>query len=161
MIHKYIPTKKDRNMLKIILTVFVAVSLVACKSNIKEEVACSNQDWHQLGVTTAKQGKSVRTFNKYRDNCGDTLDKNAMAQYLDGYSKAIIEYCTYDNGYNIGETGLSKPDICPTELTEKFEKGYSDGARYLAIVKDEMKKENEKQYTTPNTTYSNEGPKEQ
>jgi hypothetical protein len=139
-------------MNKIFLITSLAICLIACKSTVKEAVTCTGIDWYKLGVTTAAQGKSVRTFNRYRDNCGDSLDKDAMPLYLEGYSKSIIQYCTFDNGYQLGNTGSENPNICPTELTEKFDKGFQKGLHDLTLLKDQLKNESERRHIEPETS---------
>lgn len=139
-------------MNKILLNASLAICLVACKSNVKEEVTCTGIDWYELGMTTATQGKSVRTFNRYRDNCGDNLDKNAMHLYLDGYSKGIIQYCTFENGYQLGNTSLENPNICPTELSEQFDKGFQKGLHDLTLLKNQLKNDSERRHIKSETS---------
>lgn len=109
-----------------IFGLLIAASLSGCAGSVKE-VSCAGLDWEDFGYQTGKKGKSVRTFDPYRDGCGENLEPGAMNQYLDGYTRGIIEFCTYENGYELGSENKALPDVCPTELKPAFAKGHSVG----------------------------------
>lgn len=114
-------------MYKLIATLCLML-LVGCGGNVKS-VTCTGIDWNDLGYTTATNGKSVRTFDAYRDQCGSNLEENAMDSYLEGYTKGVIEYCTFDNGHLLGSQNRAIGSSCPIEVRSIFEKGYAQGAR--------------------------------
>lgn len=122
-------------MYKVALGLLI-VALMGCSSY--KQVACSGKDWYQLGFDTAATGKSVRTFDSYRDQCGSDLEDIAMDQYLDGYTKGIVGYCTYDNGYELGSTNRQVVVTCPHEIREEFEKGYHQGLAVFSQKEDMM-----------------------
>lgn len=106
----------------------ISVVLIGCGGNVKTDLVCSGQDWSKLGYETAMSGNSVRTFDRYRDDCGNKLEKQAMDAYLDGFTRGVLEYCTYENGYAIGLSGKPMPDACPLEARENFAKGFRLGS---------------------------------
>jgi len=99
--------------------------LTACGGNVKE-VACTG-DWHDVGYQTALDGEHVRTFEKYKTSCGESLVAEAKDRYLDGYTKGVIEYCTYDNGYKLGKRNIKIESTCPYEISMDFRRGYKVG----------------------------------
>ncbi len=101
--------------------------LTACGGNVKQDLACTGENWEALGYSTATSGKSVRSFDRYRDGCGDKLEKNAIRTYLDGYTRGILEFCTFDKGYELGFGNKTLPDVCPVELRDQYVKGYRKG----------------------------------
>jgi hypothetical protein len=101
--------------------------LSGCGGNTKNDVACSGLDWEKLGFDTATSGQSVRTFDSYRKSCGKDLETGAMDTYIDGYTRGVIEYCTYENGYSMGVANKPIPEVCPVEAAGNFSKGYKVG----------------------------------
>lgn len=128
-------------MYKFIVTLCITL-LVGCGGNVKP-VACTGVDWTSLGQTTATSGKSVRTFDAYRDQCGSNLEEGAMDSYLDGYTKGIIEYCTFENGYSLGSLNRSVEATCPLEVRSGFERGYAQGTRERNERLSELNREKE------------------
>lgn len=90
-------------------------------------------------------GKSVRTFDAYRDGCGENLEAGALNSYIDGYTRGIVEFCTYEHGYEYAAQNLSMPDVCPTELKSAFEKGYAVGKFELREKLSELNRKQEDQ----------------
>ncbi|MFY8350618.1 DUF2799 domain-containing protein [Pseudoalteromonas sp. SSM20] len=105
------------------------MALAGCQSiPTDNEFVCSTQtDWHQLGLTTAQKGKSVRAFDNYKAQCGDALPQNAQDLYLDGFTIGIKEYCTYENGFELAQKDIENPNVCPFEIRAEFDKGYKIG----------------------------------
>jgi len=124
-------------MYKIILPIF-AVALTACSSTTQSVNLdnCSQSNWSEFGYETAISGKSVRHFNKFEEQCGENLAKNAKSQYLDGFTIGIKEYCTYDNGFKLASKSLPNKNTCPFELRAEFDKGY----KVAALVQKELQK---------------------
>ena len=90
------------------------IALAGCQSTTTDnEFVCSTQtDWHQLGLTTAQKGKSVRAFDNYKAQCGDALPQNAQDLYLDGFTIGIKEYCTYENSRQSRHFLHNKSNYC-------------------------------------------------
>ncbi|HMU66860.1 MAG TPA: DUF2799 domain-containing protein, partial [Cellvibrionaceae bacterium] len=104
----------------------MAIALSGCAGGVKE-VACSGQNWAGFGYKMGSEGRSVHEFDSHRSACGSNLEKGALKAYLDGYTRGIIEYCTYDNGYMVGSKNQSISDNCPAELRASYTKGYNLG----------------------------------
>lgn len=132
-------------MNKIITVAITVFTLAACQSTAEkaqEQVSCSS-NWVDLGYEVAVDGKSVRTFTKYEEMCKESINANAKSDYLDGYTKGIVEYCTYDKGFDLGESGQINKKVCPHELRQDFDKGFLAGHRALEEKKDQVRKEAE------------------
>lgn len=103
--------------------------LMSCSGNAKN-VGCTEsekRDWYQVGYQTALDGKSIRSFDEYQSRCDGKIDKIAKNSYIDGYTKGIMEYCTYDKGYDLGINNFEDPKTCPFELRSAFNDGYKRG----------------------------------
>jgi hypothetical protein len=132
-------------MYKIITVAMTICTLAACQSTTEKaqiQVSCSG-NWADVGYKVALDGKSVRTFTKYEESCKESISANAKPDYLDGYTKGIVEYCIYETGFNLGESGQLNKKICPHELRQDFDKGFLAGRRALVEKKDRVKKEAE------------------
>ena len=106
----------------------IALSIIFITSNAyADKISCTGNDWVEVGLKTATSGLSVRSFNKYKKKCGSRLEENAQSLYLDGYTKGVIEFCTFDKGYEYGSNKLDLPEVCPYEVRENFVKGYNLG----------------------------------
>lgn len=136
-------------MYRLLTLCALTVTLVGCGGNVKQ-VSCVGKDWLQLGYDTAMAGESVRTFDTYRKQCADNLEKNAMTIYIDGYTKGVMEYCTYDNGFILGGQNKSIKNICPPELRELFNRGYNVGLAELKIKMRDLEKITEERDRDPN-----------
>lgn len=113
-------------MLRIICCLTTVVALTGCAGNVKR-ISCTENDWARIGYETAVAGKSVRTFDAYSDQCVESPGDSAKKTYVDGFMKGIIEYCTVENGYELGVENRSHAGACPVELRSEFEKGYRLG----------------------------------
>lgn len=110
-----------------ILASLSLLALAGCQSN-DYAVSCSSQtDWESVGLETAQNGKNVRSFETYKSSCGEQLPENAKSLYLDGYTVGIKDYCSYENGFKVGEKGLENPNVCPFEIRAEFDKGHKLG----------------------------------
>jgi len=116
--------------------------LASCGGNVKNQ-QCTGVDWDQHGYETAKAGKSPRDFNRYRDGCGDKLEAGATDTYLDGYTRGLVEFCTYENGYARGFSNKSMDNACPVEMRSKYERGYKVGLLELKEKINMLKLRNE------------------
>lgn len=115
------------NVGKSVLVMFSLLMVaVGCSTNGRK-VACTGENWRQMGYDLASEGESVRRFDRYRDQCGDGLEDGAMSAYLDGYSEGLVEHCTYDHGYNRGFNNQAPIKVCPTEMRALYMKGYTEG----------------------------------
>jgi hypothetical protein len=122
-------------MYRLLILGALTVALTGCGGNVKQ-ISCAGNDWLQLGYDTAMAGKSVRSFDTYRKQCAENLEKEAMTIYLDGYTRGVMEYCTYDNGFVLGGQNKAIKNICPPELRTLFDRGYNVG---LAELKTKMR----------------------
>ncbi|MFT7560827.1 MAG: hypothetical protein ACI93R_002750 [Flavobacteriales bacterium] len=113
--------------MKYLLILFTAVIFTACGSNSIKDFNCETSDWTKLGFETAVSGKSVRHFDNYKNACGAKITDAVIDQYVNGYTLGVVEYCTQENGFDIGERGDAIPSVCPIEYREIFMSGYYKG----------------------------------
>lgn len=133
----------------ILLTLFLS----ACSSTETFITAeqCGTQNWKKLGYSSAMKGESIRVFDQVKKICNSQQASLAQPIFVDGYSDGLIEYCTFDNGFKIGESGLTSDSICPLELRKEFLAGY----RQAKLIRDqtlaEMEREKRMRESMPNS----------
>lgn len=126
-------------MYKAIITILFTFSIFSCGNNVKN-IACTDNNWTEIGYEVALSGKSVREFERYKEQCG-TLGNAEKDLYLAGYTKGIAEFCTYDSGYQLGLRNAELLNICPYEIRTKFVQGYDVGSREYKIIMVNMERE--------------------
>lgn len=124
-----------RRTLKIFATGLMAASalaLSACSSVVSEEV-CEVGNWESQGFEDGSKGRSPDRLNKIVKACteyGLSVDNQS---WLKGYEAGLPRYCTYERGYERGESGSSYNQVCGGELAEEYGPGYEEGRQRYAI----------------------------
>jgi hypothetical protein len=103
-----------------------SIFLAGCTGNVKD-FACTGQNWAEFGYKMGAEGRSVHEFDAHKSSCGANLEKGAVKAYLDGYTRGIVEFCTFDNGYALGNKKMPMNEHCPLEVKASFAKGYAAG----------------------------------
>jgi len=129
-------------MKKYIAMVILGSALSGCQSTteagMQAENLCTGSNWAEVGHKSAMSGLSVREFNKYQESC-QNLPEEGRSAYLEGYTAGIKEYCTYENGFKVGESGVKNPNVCPLESRENYNVGFNNGHLTLKDKKDQLR----------------------
>lgn len=64
-----------------------------------------------------------------------------MEEYLQGYDRGIVRYCTVTNGYKRARAGQAYPQACSANLFPDFERGFELGGEAFEQV-DRLKRAN-------------------
>ena len=115
-------------MLKKIALTLSVIALTGCNSAPENQVNCHPESWQLTGENTASKGQSIRHFDNFINYCGERLPVNAKAEFIQGYTKGLAEYCTYTNGYEQGIANLALTNICPAERRTAFVNGHKTGS---------------------------------
>ena len=91
---------------------------------------CEGADLFELGRQHGSQGiqwpppekASPETFQ-----CVPEANAENEQKYLIGYRSGLSDYCTEENGFNIGSSGLDYLSVCPTLSEREFLKGMQKG----------------------------------
>lgn len=110
-----------------IMFITAATMLLAGCASTANRVSCVDNDWTKIGYDTAIDGKTVRAFEGYSDKCLEPVGDKAKKSYVDGFTKGILEFCTFENGYLQGSENLSIKEVCPVEVRSAYVKGYNQG----------------------------------
>lgn len=111
-----------------------ALALSACSSVVSEEV-CQVGNWEAQGFEDGSKGRSPDRLNKIVEACteyGLSVDNQA---WLKGYEAGLPRYCTYERGYERGESGSSYNQVCGGPLAEEYGPGYEEGRHRYEIYR--------------------------
>jgi hypothetical protein len=115
--------------------------LLSCASN--ETLPCATTDWYELGRRHGTRGALENEVQNLKFACANEDEKgDAMALYESGRSLGLAEYCTEENGFEMGRTGQKYLSVCPVILEEAFMVGYKRGSRASDIqsINEKLKK---------------------
>lgn len=111
-----------------------SILLDGCAS-ISED-ACLAGSWSDIGYKDGAKGKSRGKLADYAETCGKygvTPDRTA---YLTAYESGLDSYCTFDQGFSLGENGSEFNQVCSTRTVSGFAEGYDDGRALYEIRKE-------------------------
>ncbi len=107
------------------LLCLVALGFSGCATMNEKE--CLLADWHTIGYEDGVRGVSADVIGKHRKACADhgvAPDRNA---YMAGRSEGLKQFCTSQNGFNLGERGGHYNGVCPSDLEPNFLDAYHAG----------------------------------
>jgi hypothetical protein len=105
---------------------------------------CATTDWYELGRRHGATGSPESEGKVLKMSCNSEEEKqDALALYENGRSLGIAEYCTEENGFEMGRTGQKYLGVCPMVLEETFRVGYKRGERAskLQSINEKLKKQ--------------------
>ena len=121
--------------LQIVIAIAIA-SLAGCAGSLSEN-QCKANDWYTVGYADSSQGFDTSRLLRHDDACLDHGIVPDRAQYTAGWNAGIQQFCTPENGFDLGAHGSSYNRVCPSDLEPEFHAGYSNG-RTLFIATNEV-----------------------
>ncbi len=106
------------------------VALVAGCSTLSVEertAVCANSDWYRFGVNDGTLGVPSSERGSLFAECAEFGHPVDAAAYQAGRAEGLKEYCTVENGYQVGYNGRRYQQICPADLEPDFLQGYAQG----------------------------------
>lgn len=125
----------NRRKIKLLSIGLMAVStlaLSACSSVVSQEV-CEIGNWESQGFEDGSKGRSPDRLNKIVEACteyGLSVDNQS---WLKGYEAGLPRYCTYERGFERGESGSSYNQVCGGELAAEYAPGFEDGRQRYQV----------------------------
>ncbi|MGB7433031.1 MAG: DUF2799 domain-containing protein [Ahrensia sp.] len=105
----------------------VIIGLSGCATLNEDQ--CAVTDWQQLGQSDGARGLSPDRIASHREACSKfNLPVDAPA-WQAGWQLGIRQYCTFENGIEIGQRGSFGSNFCPVDLAEDFRIGNQAGKR--------------------------------
>lgn len=91
------------------------------------EDQCSVTDWQQLGQSDGARGLSPDRIASHREACSKFNIPVDAPAWQAGWQVGIRQYCTFENGVEIGERGTLGSNFCPADQVEDFRLGNRAG----------------------------------
>lgn len=111
---------------KIVVMLGLSLSILGGCASISEE-DCQIGAWSEYGYEDGVKGKSSDRVSDYAKTCAEHGVKPDIDAYLASYERGIQRYCTYQQGYELGENGSSYNQACAGDLAADFAAGYDEG----------------------------------
>ncbi|HSF94664.1 MAG TPA: DUF2799 domain-containing protein [Thermohalobaculum sp.] len=108
-----------------------AILLSGCTilSPAERAAACDATDWETFGYNDGLLGVPVsRRASRFAD-CAKLGVPADLAAYDAARAQGLQEYCTVENGYEVGYSGRRYRGVCPPDLAPSFIQGYDQGRR--------------------------------
>ncbi len=118
--------------LRVFSLIAIAISLSACASKSVDRAGCDQRDWYELGRHDGAQGSTNDQLSKYSSDCR-RLRPDWESMYANGRNAGLVEYCTSENGFELGRMGITYMYVCPSQLEPAFLSGYRKGQRARAL----------------------------
>jgi hypothetical protein len=94
---------------------------------------CQVADWRLVGYQDGVLGKSAAAIGEYHRDCAEHAVVPDLDAWRAGRDEGLLQYCTLDNGFRLGQAGRNYNSVCPAPGDTAFRDGYEDGrAIYLA-----------------------------
>lgn len=110
-----------------LLFVCTLVAIGCSQSPLSEtQATCRSTDWYEKGRQDGSTGLQPRTEN-YQTSCGEDFHSEAQALYMNGFHAGLTDYCSPENGFQIGQMGGALENHCPELMKDAFKQGYVKG----------------------------------
>jgi len=97
------------------------------------EDACIAGSWTDIGYKDGVRGKARGKLAKYAETCakyGVSPDREA---YLTSYESGLDGYCTFEQGFALGENGSRFNQVCSSRADLGFAQGFDEGRALYEI----------------------------
>ncbi|MGB7480103.1 MAG: DUF2799 domain-containing protein [Burkholderiaceae bacterium] len=102
------------------------LALAGCASMSKEE--CLTANWGEVGMRDGQNGEPRSRFASHAEACREAGIRADQGQYMSGWERGIVYFCTPHNGFEVGRRGrYYSSGTCPPALEGGFRHGYDRG----------------------------------
>lgn len=113
---------------------FAAMGLVGCASISEGE--CVSGSWSDIGYKDGVNGKPRDRLADYAKTCAKYGVQPDRSAYLTAFDSGLIKYCTYEQGFELGEKGSSYNQVCSGDSSTGFSQGYDEGRAVYEIYRE-------------------------
>ena len=97
-------------------------------------MACQATNWSSYGYNDGLLGVPAKDrAGKFAD-CAKLGHPADIAAYQAARANGLAEYCTVENGYEVGRSGRPYHRVCPPELAQGFLQGYEQGRKERPVA---------------------------
>lgn len=99
------------------------------------DLNCQPHSWHTQGVRDGAHGAPLKAADEYERVCSNQSTAFDRQAYENGLHEGHRDYCTGQNGFELGLSGQSAEKVCPSELTQVFRESYLTGRTLRRAVR--------------------------
>jgi hypothetical protein len=114
----------NRSLLLILPPLFI---LSGCATHLSAE-QCQNTNWLQVGLNDGAAGKGMSDLNKEITDCAKFGINVNLSAYNKGWRDGNKQYCTFETGYALGNSGHEYPFVCQETTYPRVMKGWHKGS---------------------------------
>jgi len=109
----------------------LAATAAGCATLSPEEraAACRATDWRNFGYNDGLLGVPAEDRLKRFADCAQLGYPADTTAYQTGRAEGLAEYCTVENGYDVGYAGRRYRGVCPPGPAQDFLQGYEQGRK--------------------------------
>ena len=111
-----------------VMALSLLVTLTGCASKpTVSEFQCKAGDWQSVGFRDGSSGRSSSRILQHQEACGEYEIVPDRSSYLAGWREGLDQYCTAQNGFEVGRRGGRTSGVCSANDYMDFVAAYSDG----------------------------------
>ncbi len=119
-------------LIRFIAIVPVLLAVISCSQ--LASVNCDPHSWQGQGLRDGLRGTSPRVANEYERTCNQQSIVFDRQAYLVGHKEGNTEYCTAQNGFDLGLSGVESERVCVNEDALAFKDGLNTGRKLRNAV---------------------------
>jgi hypothetical protein len=108
-----------------ILFLVASILLTSCSTMSQSE--CTMANWSVVGQNDGETGKKSSHYSQYQNDCGEFGISVDIDSYISGWETGIAQYCTRENGYRVGTSGVFYQNSCPAKYEDEFFSAFQMG----------------------------------
>lgn len=110
-------------------------TILGCTHTEKLAQSCQEIDWYEIGRQNGTKGLELANLKPVRVICKDSDQSLAEALYYNGFDAGVVQYCTPENGFELGRNNREIKNVCPVMLNAAFQKRYYQGRRFAELTR--------------------------
>ncbi len=122
---------------RFVISLLATSSLLVSGCATMDKSQCEVANWEVIGLEDGARGKPGSYIGKHRSACAEYGIAPNLEQYLAGHKQGLKQYCTYQSGFDLANSGNNFSHICDSTNKSEFLSGYNKGKQYY-IVRSEI-----------------------
>lgn len=110
------------------------IGLIGCASISEDE--CISGSWSDLGYKDGVKGAARDRLGDYAKTCAKYGVQPDRTAYITAFDNGLVKYCTYEQGFELGENGSSFNQVCSSNPASGFSQGYDEGRAVYEIYRE-------------------------
>jgi hypothetical protein len=95
---------------------------------------CQVANWEIIGLEDGASGRPSSYIGQHRSACAEHAISPNLNLYMKGHKRGLVQYCTYQSGFNLGERGRGLSNVCAETNGKEFSRGYNKGKQFYVLL---------------------------